>query len=81
MRKAHGEIRRRRTPDGGAAKKSGKKLTIGYQHRHKPESTYLKQVIGRGDLGEVYYAKACHPQTRHAYLGRVPQRYEQAAAR
>ncbi len=41
-----------------AAKKSGKKLTIGYQHRHKPESTYLKQVIGRGDLGDIYYAKA-----------------------
>lgn len=41
-----------------AAKKSGKKLTIGYQHRHKPASQYLKQVIGRGDLGDVYYAKA-----------------------
>jgi predicted dehydrogenase len=41
-----------------AAKKSGKKLTIGYQHRHKPASTYLKQVIGRGDLGDIYYAKA-----------------------
>ncbi len=41
-----------------AAKKSGKKLTIGYQHRHKPESTYLKSVIERGDLGDIYYAKA-----------------------
>ena len=41
-----------------AAKRSGKKLTIGYQHRHKPESTYLKKVIERGDLGEVYYSKA-----------------------
>ncbi|MDR3121762.1 MAG: Gfo/Idh/MocA family oxidoreductase [Clostridiales bacterium] len=41
-----------------AAKKSGKKLTIGYQHRHKPESVYLKQVIGRGDLGHIYYAKS-----------------------
>ncbi len=41
-----------------AAKKSGKKLTIGYQHRHKPQSTYLKKVIERGDLGEIYYAKA-----------------------
>jgi len=41
-----------------AAKKSGKKLTIGYQHRHKPESTYLKSVIERGDLGDVYYSKA-----------------------
>ncbi|MDL2301969.1 Gfo/Idh/MocA family oxidoreductase, partial [Lachnospiraceae bacterium OttesenSCG-928-D06] len=41
-----------------AAKKSGKKLTIGYQHRHKAESNYLKEVIGRGDLGDIYYAKA-----------------------
>ena len=41
-----------------AAKKTGMKLTIGYQHRHKPESTYLKSVIDRGDLGDIYYAKA-----------------------
>lgn len=41
-----------------AAKQSGKKLTIGYQHRHKPQSRYLKQVINRGDLGEIYYSKA-----------------------
>ncbi len=41
-----------------AAKVTGKKLTIGYQHRHKPESNYLKSVIGRGDLGDIYYAKA-----------------------
>ena len=41
-----------------AAKKSGKKLTIGYQHRHKPESVYLKKVIERGDLGKIYYSKA-----------------------
>ena len=42
----------------GAAKKSGKKLTIGYQHRHKPASQYVKACIERGDLGEIYYAKA-----------------------
>ncbi len=41
-----------------AAKETGKKLTIGYQHRHKPESIYLKSVIDRGDLGDIYYAKA-----------------------
>lgn len=41
-----------------AAKKSGKKLTVGYQHRHKPESIYLKSVIDRGDLGKIYYSKA-----------------------
>lgn len=41
-----------------AAKETGKLLTVGYQHRHKPETTYLKKVINRGDLGEVYYARA-----------------------
>lgn len=41
-----------------AAKETGKKLTIGYQHRHKPESLYLKEVIERGDLGDIYFAKA-----------------------
>ncbi len=41
-----------------AAKETGKKLTIGYQHRHKAQARYVKQVIERGDLGEIYYAKA-----------------------
>ena len=41
-----------------AAKETGMKLTIGYQHRHKPEAIYLKEVIERGDLGDIYYAKA-----------------------
>lgn len=40
-----------------AARKTGKKLTIGYQHRHKPESIYAKQFIDDGRLGEIYYAK------------------------
>ena len=41
-----------------AAKETGKKLTIGYQHRQKPASQYLKSVVERGDLGEIYYANA-----------------------
>lgn len=41
-----------------AAKKSGKKLTIGYQTRHTAESKYLKQLCTDGVLGEIYYAKA-----------------------
>ncbi|MDD3242238.1 MAG: Gfo/Idh/MocA family oxidoreductase [Eubacteriales bacterium] len=40
------------------AKRTGKKLTIGYQHRHKAESRYVKSVIDRGDLGDIYFAKA-----------------------
>ena len=41
-----------------AAKKSGKKLTIGYQTRHTAESKYLKTLCAAGELGEIYYAKA-----------------------
>ncbi len=41
-----------------AAKKSGKKLTIGYQARHSVASRYLKQAIDAGQLGEIYYAHA-----------------------
>ena len=39
-----------------AARATGKKLTIGYQHRHKPQSVYAKQYIDSGALGEIYYA-------------------------
>ena len=41
-----------------AAKRTGKKLTIGYQNRFRPDSWYLKQLCEDGELGEVYYAKA-----------------------
>jgi predicted dehydrogenase len=41
-----------------AAKRTGKKLTIGYNNRFRPDSLYLKKVVEEGDLGEIYYAKA-----------------------
>ena len=41
-----------------AAKRTGKKLTIGYQGRFRPECMYLKKCVEAGDLGEVYYARA-----------------------
>lgn len=41
-----------------AAKRTGKKLTIGYQNRFRADSQHLKQICERGDLGEVYFAKA-----------------------
>lgn len=41
-----------------AAKKSGKKLTIGYQGRFRPDSLFLHSVCERGDLGDIYFAKA-----------------------
>ena len=39
-----------------ASVETGKKLTIGYQHRQKPQSIYAKQYIDTGALGEIYYA-------------------------
>ena len=41
-----------------AAKRTGKKLTIGYQNRFRPECQYLKKVVEAGDLGDIYYARA-----------------------
>ena len=41
-----------------AAKRTGKKLTIGYQNRFRPECLYLKKCCEAGDLGEIYYARA-----------------------
>lgn len=41
-----------------AAKRTGKKLTIGYNNRQRPDSVYLKQICENGDLGEIYFAKA-----------------------
>ncbi len=41
-----------------AQKKSGKKLTVGYNNRFRPDSLYLNRACRRGDLGEIYFAKA-----------------------
>ncbi len=41
-----------------AAKRTGKKLTIGYQNRQTPENLYARSVIESGVLGEIYYGKA-----------------------
>lgn len=41
-----------------AAKETGKILTIGYQNRYRPDSTYVKAACENGDLGEIYYGKA-----------------------
>ena len=39
-----------------AAKRTGKKLTIGYQSRHSAASIYAKEAIEDGELGNIYYA-------------------------
>ena len=41
-----------------AAKRTGKKLTIGYQNRFRDDSLYLKQEAEDGVFGDIYYAKA-----------------------
>ena len=38
------------------ARETGKKLTIGYQHRQKAAGIYAKKYIESGALGEIYYA-------------------------
>lgn len=41
-----------------AYKRTGKKLTIGYQNRSRAEAQYLKKMCEKGELGEIYFAKA-----------------------
>ncbi|AJS57903.1 Gfo/Idh/MocA family protein [Paenibacillus sp. IHBB 10380] len=41
-----------------AAKRTGKKLTIGYQNRFRDDSLYLKDMCKNGELGDIYYGKA-----------------------
>ena len=48
-----------------AAKATGKRLSIGYQHRQKNASIYAKQYIDTGALGEIYYAN-CYALRRRA---------------
>ena len=41
-----------------AAKRTGKKLTVGYQSRFRPDALYLKKEAEDGTFGDIYYAKA-----------------------
>lgn len=41
-----------------AWKKSGKKFTIGYQNRFRPEITSLHKACEKDELGDIYFAKA-----------------------
>jgi predicted dehydrogenase len=41
-----------------ASKRTGKLLSIGYQNRYREDSQYLYKACRRGDLGEIYMAKA-----------------------
>jgi predicted dehydrogenase len=41
-----------------AAKRSGKKLTIGYQNRFRHNTQILYKACRSGDLGDIYFARA-----------------------
>ncbi len=41
-----------------AAKRTGKKLSIGYQSRFRDDSQYMKTEADAGTFGDIYYAKA-----------------------
>ena len=48
-----------------AAKRTGKKLTIGYQNRYRQDSQMMYQACRNGELGDMYFAKA-HALRRRA---------------
>lgn len=41
-----------------SSERTGKKLTIGYQNRFRPDSQYLHKATQAGELGDIYNAKA-----------------------
>lgn len=41
-----------------AVKRTGKKLTIGYNNRFRGDSQHLKKICESGELGDIYMAKA-----------------------
>jgi predicted dehydrogenase len=41
-----------------AAKKNGKRLSVGYQSRSSIEAQYLKKMIEKDELGHIYFARA-----------------------
>ncbi|MBQ9773944.1 MAG: Gfo/Idh/MocA family oxidoreductase [Clostridia bacterium] len=41
-----------------AAKRTGKKLTIGYQSRFRDDAQFMKKEAEDGTFGDIYYAKA-----------------------
>lgn len=41
-----------------AAKRTGKKLTVGYNNRFRGDSQHLHRLCSEGELGEIYFAKA-----------------------
>ena len=47
-----------------AWRQSGKKFTIGYQNRFRPEVQALYKACRKGELGEIYYAKALATRRR-----------------
>ena len=47
-----------------AAKRTGKKLSIGYQNRQRADSLYMKAEADAGTFGEIYYAEACAVRRR-----------------
>jgi predicted dehydrogenase len=60
---AHTSVDARKMID--AAKKSGKKFTIGYQNRFRDEIQTLYSACSAGALGDIYFAKA-HAVRRRA---------------
>src|SRR5690625_4370448 len=39
-----------------AAERTGKKLTIGYDNRYRPDSLHLNKLARDGELGDIYFA-------------------------
>lgn len=59
------------------ARRVGKKLTIGFQNRYRNDAQYLKKAIERGDLGDIYFAKALAVRRRSVPVWQLKSKEEQ----
>ena len=65
-----------------AWKKSGKKFTIGYQNRFRPEVQALHAACEAGELGEILRQSPCDSSSCRSDLGRIPEQgFRRAAGR
>lgn len=57
------------------AKSTGKKLTIGYQNRFRPDSQFLYKSAQRGDLGDILFRKGtCYSSSSSTNMGCLSRR-------
>ena len=54
------------------AKKAGRELVIGFQHRHRADVQMIKRAVTQGTLGDILYARVWALRRRGVQTARPP---------